>query len=416
MTNARAVPLPERPKLRPINASPIQRVGMEFLRLEDPSRITDASVEIPRELLPVLYLADGTRTPLTIKGALLFQGIILDVNKITALLCQLDEALLLENGQFVKAKAEKLNSYRERPFRTMSHAGSVYPRNATSMGAYIEESLESLEDQADVQIESNDLEGIISPHIDYGRGHMTYARLWKQASQNLSDIDQIIVLGTDHNGGIGSITPTKQSYATPFGTLATNEDAVDEIASVLGSPDIFNDELHHLSEHSIELSLVWAHYFMRDRNLTVVPILCGSFQNFVVEGKDPYLDQDVEKTVNILNEIRKQRRTLVIAAGDLAHVGPQFGDEVSYGDEELAVLASKDHNTLSTIDRVDARKFFELSIKESDSRRICGLSCIYLLLRLLEGCKGKTVSYEQCPADQKGSSIVSIAGSLLYTE
>ena len=113
MTNAQAVPLPERPKLRPVNASRIQRVGMEFLRLEDPSRITDAAVEVPRELLPVLYLTDGTRTPLTIKGALLFQGIILDVNKITALLCQLDEALLLENGQFVKAKAEKLNSYRQ---------------------------------------------------------------------------------------------------------------------------------------------------------------------------------------------------------------------------------------------------------------------------------------------------------------
>ena len=75
MTNTQAVPLPERPKLRPVNASRIQRIGMEFLRLEDPSGITDAAVEVPRELLPVLYLADGTRTPLTIKGASFFKAL-----------------------------------------------------------------------------------------------------------------------------------------------------------------------------------------------------------------------------------------------------------------------------------------------------------------------------------------------------
>ena len=33
---------------------------------------------------------------------------------------------------------------------------------------------------------------------------------------------------------------------------------------------------------------------------------------------------------------------------------------------------------------------------------------------LIEGSKGISVGYDQCPADQEGSSVVSIAGTLLY--
>ena len=46
-----------------------------------------------------------------------------------------------------------------------------------------------------------------------------------------------------------------------------------------------------------------------------------------------------------------------------------------------------------------------------DQRRICGLTPIYLALRVLgEGVSGQVTAYDQCPADPMGGSLVSVAG------
>jgi hypothetical protein len=36
------------------------------------------------------------------------------------------------------------------------------------------------------------------------------------------------------------------------------------------------------------------------------------------------------------------------------------------------------------------------------------------MLRLLEGTKGDSLGYDQCPADDQNASAVSIVGALLY--
>ena len=64
----------------------------------------------------------------------------------------------------------------------------------------------------------------------------------------------------------------------------------------------------------------------------------------------------------------------------------------------------------------DAARFFSLSSSEKDSRRFCGLSCIYLTLRLLDGAKGESIGYQQCAAAPEGGSIVSIVGAVFWEE
>ena len=108
------------------------------------------------------------------------------------------------------------------------------------------------------------------------------------------------------------------------------------------------------------------------------------------------------------------RNTLVIAAGDLAHVGPNFGDATPVDGVGRAALAAEDAATMDAICRGDAAGFFELSRAEGDRRRICGLSPIYLMLRLLGPMEGESMGYDQCPADVEGGSLVSIVGALLY--
>ena len=50
------------------------------------------------------------------------------------------------------------------------------------------------------------------------------------------------------------------------------------------------EEFHQINDHSIELAAVWFHHFMGGRPCPVVPILCGSFQEFVVGDASGFLD------------------------------------------------------------------------------------------------------------------------------
>jgi AmmeMemoRadiSam system protein B len=104
---------------------------------------------------------------------------------------------------------------------------------------------------------------------------------------------------------------------------------------------------------------------------------------------------------------------VVVAAGDLAHVGPAFGDTLPYDLLGKARLKEADLALLDLVARGDAEGFLRTLQEEQDRRKVCGLSCIYLALRLLgKGVQGHLVDYAQCPADERGTSVVSIAGLL----
>ena len=79
-----------------------------------------------------------------------------------------------------------------------------------------------MSDSEEAERATGDLVGMLCPHIDFARGHETYAQLWERARPSLHDVDLTIILGTDHSGGPGMITPTRQSYATPYGPLPTD--------------------------------------------------------------------------------------------------------------------------------------------------------------------------------------------------
>ena len=183
-------------------------------------------------------------------------------------------------------------------------------------------------------------------------------------------------------------------------------------------PSAFDEELNHASEHSIELAAVWLHDSLRragrENGVSVVPILCGSFHAIATEGADPDDSPAMAAALDILGRLTRERRTLVIAAGDLAHVGPAFGDSIALDAVTKAKVKSQDAESLAAICDGDAARFLDISRNESDRRRICGLPPIYLMLRLLGGASGVQTGYDQCPADTANGSIVSIAGALLY--
>jgi hypothetical protein len=105
---------------------------------------------------------------------------------------------------------------------------------------------------------------------------------------------------------------------------------------------------------------------------------------------------------------------LVVAAADLAHMGPAFGDGHGLDGIARAQLHNADQRLLATVAGGDAALFFAMLQAERDRRHVCGLPPIYLTLRLLGGARGEAAGYAVCPADAEGLSWVSVAGVVLY--
>ena len=414
--------LPERPQLRPVEAIPFEHEGRRLIILRDPLEMTPQPMGIEAGAAPALALMDGSRTVPEVRVAAALQyGMQTTDRALYQVVRALDDALLLANGKFQLAMRRALDEYRSAEHRPMSHAGAVYPRRVEDLDAEMARWREQSPppDGAARLIGDlgGDLVGMVCPHIDYGRGHKTYAELWQLAEPDLADVETVIILGTDHRGGAGRVTPTAQSYATPYGALPTDGEIVKRLSDAIG-PTTFDEELHHTSEHSIELAAVWLHRALRqvgrDNGVGVVPVLCGSFYSITTEGAQPDDSPALAAAIDALERVMRERRTLVIAAGDLAHVGPAFGDSIPLDDVTKARVRSEDAESLSAVCDGDAERFLDISRNEADRRRICGLPPIYLMLRLLSGASGVQTGYDQCPADTGNGSIVSIAGALLY--
>jgi hypothetical protein len=253
--------------------------------------------------------------------------------------------------------------------------------------------------------------GVISPHIDYHRGGPVYAAVWQQAAAMAQAADLVVLLGTDHYSLGDRLTLTHQSYATPYGVMPTDTAIVNALAAAIGPEHAFRGELRHRGEHSLELVATWLHHMRRGRPVAMLPILTGSFADFVDGRGDPAGDALLTA---FLATLRQQawsagRQVLVVASGDLAHVGPAFGGPKIDAAGRVRIRAADDE-LIQQMAAGSAEGFFAAIRREQDRNNVCGVSPFYLMLRLLGDVEGQIVSYDQCPADQRNTSLVSVCG------
>lgn len=401
-----------KPKLREIEVHPVRHADQQGVLLRDPLRLSDQAIFLPLSLVPLLELCDGSRDEAGLRASLAVRaGIQLGPAMLGRILAQLDEALLLDNERFAEAQAAALQDFRTATSRTMLLAGESYPGDAEGLGDLLDGYLAAV-DEADQPQEGieGDVRGLISPHIDYERGGAIYAQVWCKAALAVREADLAIIFATDHLASDPTITLTHQRYATPWGVLPTANEVVDRVARAVGPEVVFRDELHHRSEHSIELAAVWLHYLLGDTECQLLPVLCGSFDRFVEGEQDPREDASLAALIGAVSEATGSQKTMVIAAGDLAHVGPAFGDPYAIDLVERARLRASDEELMASICAGDEEAFFQQVKEKQDRSRVCGLAPIYLALWLLGEAKGTVTGYAQCPADQEGNSFVSICG------
>ncbi|MGQ9684298.1 MAG: MEMO1 family protein, partial [Anaerolineae bacterium] len=146
--------------------------------------------------------------------------------------------------------------------------------------------------------------------------------------------------------------------------------------------------------------------------LPLLPVLCGSFHRYLEQQRSPAEDDTLMVAIASLRERLAGRRALIIAAGDLAHSGPAFGDGPQ-GPQQRTLGRTADEALIGAICRGDVEGFWAQIAAEGDRRHICGAAPIYLALRLLEPVRGEPAGYLQAPADAQGASFVSVAGVAL---
>jgi AmmeMemoRadiSam system protein B len=396
--------------LRQLDFQPVIYENQHMWLARDPMGLTDQQLLLSAALAQMVLFCDGHHSPDEIRALFERQvGMPIERKTIDDTLAQLDEALLLDNERSRAALRIRLDAYRNQPYRPPTLAGNGYPADSIELDEAFRE-----------YGRGDDLNGwqpwrgrgVISPHIDYYRGGPVYAQVWQRAEAAVREADLVLIFGTDHNGSPGSITLTRKPYGTPYGVLPNDEALIDALAEAYG-PEAFDQEIHHQSEHSVELSAVWLHHIRGQNPAPMIPILCGSFHDFVMNDHHPADDVRLNAFIERLQLETAGKKVLAVASVDLAHVGPAFGDEFTMDVQRQARLAQSDQALIAAIAQGDERGFYAQVAAIQDRNRICGFSSIYTMLRYLGPTEGIEIAYDQCPADVENTSFVSICGMLL---
>jgi MEMO1 family protein len=413
-------PTTVRPKLRAIDMRPHSQNGQDYYVLRDPLELSDRQLLVPDVLAALLPFFDGSRSTQAIAQEFnAHYGVPIGAEMVVKLATALDEVHLLENERSTSAIQRIREEYRAAPHRPLLLADRGYPADPAALHTLLEGYRAAAASGAGPErpVAPAPRFGLLSPHIDYLRGGPVYAQVWEQAAEAAHEADLAVIFATDHSGS-DPFTLTRQHYATPYGVLPTAVEIVDHLATAIGPDAAYAGELRHRGEHSIELVAVWLHHLRGGLPIEIVPILCGGLHPYILNGADPSTDALTNRVLEALSAATVGRKVLVVASGDLAHVGPAFSQPALTAATRATVPAA-DQELIRHMTAGDARGFFESIRRVRDRHNVCGVAPIYLTLRYLgqQGhVDGIPAGYASCPADEADTSAVTIGGMIFRGE
>ena len=401
-------PAPDlRPRLRP-GLSAASADGS--LYLWDPHRIGGPPVPLDRVEFEAVQLFTGGRTLREIRAALAarFGGLAPPAEALTALVAKLDAALFLDSPAF--------RDYVLGPVRRPSCIG-CYPPDPEG----IHRQVGGLFTGPGGPGRPGDpgpgphgrLRAVFVPHMDYARGGVTYGWGFKELAER-TDASVFVIVATSHYSP-HRFTLTRMNFLTPLGPVETDRAYVDRIADAYGD-EAFADPFAHLPEHSIELEVVvLQHLYAGRKPFRIVPLLVGSFGDRVGGESDPAEAADVARMVAALRaaEAAAGEPVCYVISGDLAHIGPKFGDPDPVGEARLAVSRAGDEAILRQFEAADPAGLFGVIAAEGDRRRICGLPPAWVTLAAARPRTGRVLHYGRF-VHPAGHESVSFAAAAFY--
>jgi AmmeMemoRadiSam system protein B len=255
------------------------------------------------------------------------------------------------------------------------------------------------------------LRAALVPHIDFARGGTTFAHGFKEVYER-SDAALFVIIGTSHYSP-HRYTLTRKGFLTPLGIAQTDQIYIDQLEKHYGD-GLFEDEIAHLPEHSIELEVVFLQYLYEGkRPIRIVPLVVGPFEDCVAASQTPSQREDIGRMIEALRKTEQEigEPICYLISGDLAHIGPKFGDADPVEDRFLSHSRDKDHEILSKAEAADPLGYFGVIASEGDRRRICGLPPTYTVLEAIRPKAGKVLGYDQYvhPLGHESVSFASVA-------
>src|ERR1700719_385800 len=399
----------EKPKIRAVEAFPVEQQDQTFICLRDPSGLAPESIMLGMGAYFIVTLFDGEMSLKDIQSAFSKRfGEMIPIEKLDELIMALDRAYYLDSPAFHERERVVREEFLASPVRPAALAGLCYEKDPAKLRLELAAFFDPPEGPGRVPTKkkSASLAGLIAPHIDPRRGAAAYAHAYHELmSHQLPEM--VVLLGTSHYGaGPELFSATRKNYATPFGAVETDSAFIDRLAARYNG-DLFADERLHRGAHSIEFQAVFLAYALGIRGYQVVPILVSSFHELVASGISPARDSRVGSFIAALRgELDAENRRVLIPAGvDFAHVGKTFGDEFAADRAVAERVQREDLGLIENIKRGDPDGFFADILKDRDARRICGLSPMYTQLELLRGRSARLLKYGIAMEPQSESAV-----------
>ena len=403
----------DHPKLRPLHARRVDHEGQALVAFEDPLGVASKSVMIPLDGFHwVVRHFDGSKALGEIQADVLRQtGQMIPSIELESMVTQLDRAMILDGPTF-QAFHQSYKAAHNRPsaLAGRSYAGTEKALRAQLSWFFTHEKGAGLpiETAADESVKT--LRGILSPHIDFGRGGPVYTWPYKELARRC-DAEVFVILGVAHQYCANRFALTRKDFETPLGLARTDRSYVNKIAALAGE-HFFDDELAHRTEHSIEFQVVFLQYLLgTSREYSIVPILVGSFHDLMEAGQEPINDPEVKRFVEALKaaELASGKKVAYIGGIDLAHVGPEFGDPDPVSSSTLDEIRLFDAEMLDRATASDASGWFQTAASVHNRWRVCGLAATYTMLHAMGPTSGKLLQYDQAVNPER-TCCVTFAG------
>ena len=398
------------PRLRYLDAFEVESGRGEFISVRDPENIQEEVFLVPKFIYFVAQFFDGRREMSEVQEILAraLDGEIVPSEVIDKIIEELDQRYLLQTPRFEKKCEEIEKTFASDPVRPAYLAKRSYPGTARELRKLLDGFFDKGPGARPAAAGQSPLKGFIAPHIDYHRGGLSYAHVYKAVGES-KPADTYVILGVAHASPPAPFVLTEKDFKTPLGTAECDRDFTSRLRARLKS-DPTRFQLVHRTEHSAEFQAVYLKHVVSSP-FKIVPILCSSFEPICGDAS-PAKYSAIEGFIDALAQtIAESKGTVCVMSGaDLAHVGRRFGDDFDITDEVVARVKQQDDEGLKKALEGDAEGFYASVMDDENARKVCGLSSIYTALRLI-GSPGKLLDYNYAPDPAGG--IVSFA-SVVY--
>jgi len=386
--------------------------GRQMIAFHDPYHLTEHSIALDVNTLPILQLLDGENDLRDIQTLLMKRqgGRIVYISEIESFIEMLDKACLL-NSELYTDKMNMLRSaFTMQQNRFPVHVGKAYMAEPDQLSQFIRD-IENTLSRENVLTIPDTITGILAPHIDIKTAREAYVNTYRHLKGKHYDL--VVILGINHHEQDGLYSVSGKNYLTPYGEIKSDRKFISSLKEMVPEGTLTPDDFGHMTEHSIEFQTIFLQHYLGN-SFSIVPILCGGIHEFIRRKKTLLNDERFQGMVEAIKKLLEDEKgnTLLVAGVDLSHIGQKFGDQLP-ADTLLPQATANDKIILSLLAQGDVEKIFQNALDNQDRYRICGLPAILLMASLLRGSRVDILHFDTY-RERETQSAVNYA-SLIYS-